>query len=131
MGDERENCGRQKNKEDLCSAKRKRESKEDKGGLLRQRLGELRWRVIQSPEDEAGQQCVLKRRFYYYSGIARPTVEETTVTGRIVSLLRSQETGAQHAKQGRWKHGGQDIGVRGDLSLWSLQEGKGKADEQG
>lgn len=60
------------------------DSKEDKGGLLRQRLGELRWRVIQSPEDEAGQQCVLKRRFYYYSGIVRPTVEETTVTGRIV-----------------------------------------------
>lgn len=84
VGDERENCGRQKNKEDLCSGKRKRESKEDKGGLLRQRLGELRWRVIQSPEDEAGQQCVLKRRFYYYSGIVRPTVEETTVTGRIV-----------------------------------------------
>lgn len=30
------------------------DSKKDKGGLLRQRLGELRWHVIQSPEGEAG-----------------------------------------------------------------------------
>lgn len=60
------------------------DSKKDQGASLRQRLGELRWRVIQSPEDEAGQQCVLKRRFYYYSDIVRPTVEETAVIGRIV-----------------------------------------------
>lgn len=60
------------------------DSKEDKGRLLRQRLGELRQQVILSPEDEAGQQCVLKCRFYCYSGLVRQTVEETTAIGRIV-----------------------------------------------